>query len=119
MKNTRVFSARSLLEVLKQQYIFFFFPPRNLSLHDPDKGLNELNERLLAFVAHLGAWRGWFGLGGGEDAASRRRRRAPAEVARQAREKGALEAEKRGQLLVTTVIMMCRVAVNKYSKKSQ
>lgn len=62
-----------------------------LSLHESDESLNELDERLLTFVARLGARRGWFGLGGGEDAAGRRRWRAPAEVARQAREESALE----------------------------
>ncbi len=67
----------------------------NLSLYKSDKGLNELDERLLTFMACLGARCGWFGLGGGEDAAGRRRWRAPAEVAGQAREKSALEMKKR------------------------
>lgn len=66
----------------------------HLSLNKSDKGLNELDERLLTFVAGLGAWCGGLGLGGGEDAAGRRRRRAPAEVAGKAREKSAqLRAE--------------------------
>lgn len=53
----------------------------HLSLHKSDESLNELDERLLTFMACLGAWCGWFGLGGGEDTAGRRRWRAPAEVA--------------------------------------
>lgn len=61
----------------------------NLSLHKSDKCLNELDEWLLTFVASLGSWCGWFGLGGGEDAAGWRRWWAPAEVAWQAREKSA------------------------------
>lgn len=42
------------------------------SLHNPDKGLNELNEGLLALVAHLGARGRGLGLAGGQDAAGRR-----------------------------------------------
>lgn len=64
-----------------------------LSLHEPDKGLDELDKRLLTFVDHLGARRGGLGLGGRQDAASWGRRRPPAEVARQAGQKGALEAQ--------------------------
>lgn len=65
-------------------------PPRLSSLHDPDEGLNELDEGLLALVAHLGARGRGLGLAGGQDAAGRRGRRASAEVARQAGEEGAL-----------------------------
>lgn len=42
----------------------------HLSLYKSNKGLNELDERLLTFMACLRAWCGWFGLGGGEDATS-------------------------------------------------
>ena len=63
---------------------------KHLSLHKPDKGLNELDDGLLAFVAHLGAGCGWLGLSRGEDAAGWRRRRAPPEVSGQAGEKSAL-----------------------------
>lgn len=41
-----------------------------LSLHEPNKGLDELNKRLLTFVDHLRARRGGLGLGGRKDAAS-------------------------------------------------
>lgn len=61
----------------------------HLSLHKSDKGLDELYERLLTFVASLGARCGGFGLGGGEDSAGWRRWRAPAEVSGQAGEKSA------------------------------
>lgn len=64
-----------------------------LSLYKSNKGLDELNEWLLPFVAPLRTWSGGFGLGGGKDAASWGRWRAPAEVAGQARQKSALEVK--------------------------
>ena len=89
-----------LLEVQKQCWpsrVFVFEEiSRHLPLHQSDEGLNELDERLLTFLARLGARRGGFGLGGGEDAAGRRRRRTSAEVPGKAREESALvERERR------------------------
>lgn len=67
-----------------------------LSLHESDKGLNQLDEGLLALVAPLGARGGRFGLGGGEDAAGRRRRRPSAEMSGQT---GQERAQFRAELL--------------------
>lgn len=80
--NTRKFFLSALLEVQKQCWLckknslclrsVSFAGNVHLSLHKSDKGLNKLDERFLTFMASLGAWCGWFGLGGGEDAAGRR-----------------------------------------------
>lgn len=47
-----------------------FETPPCLSLHKSDKSMNKLDERLLTFMASLGAWCGGFRLRAGEDAAS-------------------------------------------------
>lgn len=53
----------------------------NLSLHVSDKGLDQLDQRLLPLWTHLG---GRLSLGGGQNTAGWRRGAAPAKVTRQA-----------------------------------
>lgn len=84
-----------------------------LSLHKPNKGLNKLNKRLLTFVGHLRAWCGGLGLGGRKDAASWRWWRSPTEVARQAGQKGALEAKHSTNLLESSVNHKAKTSANK------
>lgn len=79
----------------------------HLSLHKPDKGLNELDKRLLTFMDCLRAWCGGLGLGRGKEAASWWQGWTPAEVARQAGQKGALGTEDN-----TNVRFICSVKLN-------
>lgn len=68
-------------------------PAPALSLHVPDKGLHQLDQRLLALRAGLGEG-GGLALGREEDASSRGAGGSPAEVAGEAGEQRALREKK-------------------------
>ncbi|KAG7241200.1 hypothetical protein INR49_025943 [Caranx melampygus] len=92
----RLRTTNQLKEGMERVIIDHVSDPRSVEESERElRGLDELNERLLTFVTCLGAWCGWFGLGGGKDAAGWRRWRTSAEVTGQAGEKSALEGTER------------------------